>query len=295
MENSQLVDLTLICTINAVRYQDNRFEKWYFHSFPNVEIKIIVDGELQTSQKHALMEFTSKIPDERLEIIYVSFSNPGQSRNEGLLLTRTKWVAFVDFDDIPNVMKYNLAIQKADGKTDVVIGRYSTSDSQSEYKSYQVRWTGNKSRNFRILSRNPGLWRIIWKVDVIKNLRFKNLSLGEDIEFIFSSNLVLKNVEFIDMNLYEYYLNQPLQLTNKEGLIPDLIESLEEQVSRLKSEKHFRNSFNYHLIALQYLTIMKKGSMRDRQRLARIVNFDLKIYGSLIVFGLNRMIWKVIC
>jgi glycosyltransferase involved in cell wall biosynthesis len=184
------------------------------------------------------------------------YGGPGQARNAGLQFANTRWIAFWDSDDNPNIQPILEEISKNDN-AEIIVGAYETIDSQAA----SVRTSHESSENLFGVALNPGLWRMLFKRSIIER-DFPEYKMGEDQVFLIRNEFYEKKIIFTQTLLYSYSLNNSSQLTKNEIALNDLLLALTESTKKLKYVP-IRFSPIVGLMAFrQFITIQKKCSLR---------------------------------
>lgn len=152
----------------------------------------------------------NKLRSLNAEIIAGDFGSPGQARNIGLEKTYGKWVAFWDADDEPNVQEYVRAISNFGSDYSMIIGGFKIMTNQGVISYIPAVNYESKS-----LVAHPGIWRFLFRRELIGEIRFPHLKLGED--QVFLARIFSKHPAFRLVNnpFYIYKLGVEGQLTSR--------------------------------------------------------------------------------
>jgi len=200
-----------------------------------------------------------------LEIIQISgsFGSPGAARNSALSLIDSEWVAFWDCDDCPLLNDIFNAINSSDSSVEILVGGFITRNISGSIISKKH----SMNPSAKSVSINPGVWRMVFKSELVSNLRFEELMLAEDQLYLSKMNFVTKKVKYIPNAFYEYYIGGANQLTKNPLFLKDLIVAsgkiLDELSNDLSSEQIV---FNLTLVLRQQTTLLKKGDHRLKLR-----------------------------
>ena len=257
----------------------------------DVEIIIINDGSTDMSES-----FCENLQNEYNNIVYIHKENGGVSsaRNSGLLAARGKYVMFVDSDDY------------VDDKCFEILDRYTKSDadyyqfgfsievngSVKEDRAWPERYVNTKSEKEAFIiesvvtrSINSCLAKL-YKREVIeeKGLRFcEELSVGEDLTFVFMFLLSAGKFERIDSRVYfvDVSNEQSLSRRYRENLSEQLICVYENMLSALEKSNmegesvknslawlHYRNAYS----VVNDLSKSKLGFLERRKKLLAMCN-----------------------
>lgn len=252
----------------------------------DVEIIIINDGS--TDESESLCKFLQR---EHNNIIYIHKENGGVSsaRNSGLSVARGKYVMFVDSDDY------------VDGKCFEILDSYTKSNADyyqfvfsieangtvKEDKSWPECCVNTESEKEAFIIESVvtrsinSCWAKLYKREIIekKGLRFcEELSVGEDLTFVFAFLLLADKFERIDSRIYFVDVSNEESLSRRyrENLSEQLICVYENMLNALEESNIKGNSVKNSLAWLHYrnaysvvndLTKSKLGFFERRKKL----------------------------
>jgi glycosyltransferase involved in cell wall biosynthesis len=216
------------------------------------------------------------------------FGSPGAARNFGKNLATGDWISFIDSDD--KIDFANFFQMVSDGNScgaDLSIGNYEVVyDYGIIKKSSEVIDHGNV---FRIIARNPGIWRMSFKCSVAKQIDFPNLRMAEDQIFLARFRFWDRKVSISNLEVYTYRKNVPGQLTRNQEAISDLLqaqvfvidqffnESSKEKGSRILA----RIVVNQILTSIRYLGIQAVfplgRAIRKQRGLIRVTHLTCRL------------------
>jgi glycosyltransferase involved in cell wall biosynthesis len=200
-----------------------------------------------------------------LDIIQISgsFGSPGAARNSALSLVDSEWVAFWDCDDSPLLNEIFNAIYNSDSSVEILVGGFITRNIDGSLTS--KRHSTNPSA--KSVSINPGVWRMVFKSELVANLKFDELMLAEDQLYLSKMNFVTRKVKYISNPFYEYYMGGVNQLTKNPLFLKDLIVASDEIIKELSNVlTNEQMVFNLTLVLRQQTTVLKKGDHRLKLR-----------------------------
>lgn len=173
----------------------------------DIEIIIIDDASTDNSQS-IIKDYASKYTQIKA---YFNIQNLGQSetRNKGIELSSGEYITFVDSDDYvsqkiyetmydagklnnyPDIISTGIRIVKDDTFVDV------NYDNDLKGRLYDI----NKTPNI-ILDEGPQVWNKLFKSELIKNYKFIDTKLYEDMAFTYAS--LIKANTLLRMNNIDY-------------------------------------------------------------------------------------------
>lgn len=127
------------------------------------------------------------------------YGNPGAARNAGLEESfEAAWIMYLDADDrleLDEVYSYLREFQTK--SISAVVFDYEELHPSKGPKRIN-------SRDKLDLAINPGIWRIAFRADPIRGIRFPPLMLGEDQIYILRAHLLNKNIAFSETVGYRH-------------------------------------------------------------------------------------------
>lgn len=157
------------------------------------------------------------------KIINSSANNPGGSRNLGLLMSSSDWVTFWDCDDLPDIPGYlNLVVKVVRDGATIGIGAFEIEDIES---GKLIPSESTNKLDLMNVGLNPGLWRMVFQRQILDNLKFPELSMGED--QVFLQRVLNKNpkITYDKSVIYRYRRGISTQLTNNKSKRLDLLKA----------------------------------------------------------------------
>ena len=215
---------------------------------------IIVHDKQDTMTSDELQKQLQKIDSPKIRFLEGSFGSPGLARNFGKKYATGSHIMFCDSDDVLQLSKALECIGKQPCPS-VIIGGYLTVNSQSRQQKERHKAPGNVLQ----LAKSPGIWRFIFKSEVIKGIDFKDYRMGEDQLFLAHVGLLTQDVLRVSETLYHYYTNNKDQLTSQKGNLSDLIGVIRD-VRDLETQFRGQNrTFAKLLILKNCLTLFKNS------------------------------------
>lgn len=209
--------ITVIVPVyNVEHYLNKCLDSLINQTYKNLEIIVINDGSTDNSGK-ICQEYAQK--DNR--IIYIEKENGGQSeaRNMGLDRMTGSYVTFVDSDDWvePDYVEvlYNKLIEY---QADIAVGNYYSYNEQegifyfhifgdSYYEKvydnvsiFENLYESQEMKSFSLIS----VWGKLYRVDLVKHLRFDIGKLGEDGYLNQKIYLLAEKTIYLNKGLYAY-------------------------------------------------------------------------------------------
>lgn len=212
-----------------------------------------------------LADFT----DDWLKVVQTDAQNPGGARNIGLQKCTSPWITFWDSDDraYPDeLIKMVLAAEKE--SSDVAIGRYIKVVQKDLDKNPRQTVSSEKlsDKNWQLeVGLSPGIWRFAFKSEVVKNVSFPELRMGEDQVFIQRTFQKDVSIHLYEKIVYEYRIGNSQQLTADRINLNDLTLATDISINEFSSvHKKFRDIAKIMIIK-KCLTLLLRHNCTFRQ------------------------------
>lgn len=229
----------------------------------NYQVLLINDGSKDNSLK-VIKEYEKNYPEQ---IKVISKENEGvvATRNLGIELCNTKYIMFIDNDDYIDkdyVDKFLSAI--VERKDKMVLGGYRRTTKDKilcEVTPKNDLWS-----KYRIIT--P--WARIYDCEFLKRekIKYKPISIGEDIYFNMSLYAKTDNISSIPYIGYNWFYNtESVSNTTHKGLnkVVSLIELLNEvkKINKKKNEDPFIQYFYYKQVVWYLLYSGRKATKEE--------------------------------
>lgn len=250
----------------------------------NIEIVIVNDSlNLSDHMKKNLL----KLGNKNLRIVNSLARNPGGARNIGLKYATGDTVIFWDSDDQPeidkifmmdNILRYT--------RCDFVVGGYTQIEENLNGKYHQP-----QIHSLKMLT-NPGIWRVLFKRNSIKKLKFINSKIGEDQVFM-GDVLDLELTSFaFNEKVYTYRKNFK-SLTSSATLISDFETTFDELKVKLRQGSKTQQLIFFNLL----LSYMKRTNIRYIKKSSKaltlaLYNFKPNLFFRIFIILFLKMTHK---
>lgn len=212
----QFERLSIIVPIHNLKDRTSNLFSWLFSAdISEAQILLIHD----TSDNQDASEVRSAIKNyNNVELIEEYCNSPGLARNVGLERAKREFVAFWDFDDLPIMNEFKTFFYEfvQSGKT-CGVGGYSINVLQSGPKR-EIFTREILAKDKRELMVNPGLWRWIFKRQIIGSNRFISSKLSEDQYFLATLEVFDQEIFIWQGAVYRYFVGESNQLTKDISL-----------------------------------------------------------------------------
>ncbi len=182
-------------------------------SYKNLEIILVDDGSDDNSGK-ICDEYA--LADERIVVIHKENGGQSSARNLALEVARGEYVGFVDSDDVIHKNMYtNLFSLIISYGADMALCNIRDWDGKEDFSnialsgnSYAVDNNEMMKRFFRIESSNSYIspCRKLFKRYLVKDLRFEEGRINEDVYFSYRTFLDSKKIAITDDQYYFYFI-----------------------------------------------------------------------------------------
>jgi glycosyltransferase involved in cell wall biosynthesis len=227
---------------------------------------------LDTDEKSAYLQLINLCHENGLknyQIIKSEGRNPGTSRNQGVLISEGEWIVFCDSDDLPNFNNIASEVINCSSDIDVVIGTFET-QRLSQKNNGLSSINQNLNLFWYSIALNPGLWRWVVRRDFANNVKFPELSMGEDQCYIAKLLQNDPKVFFSQKVFYRYRVGSRDSLISSKLKIGELIKILRIELSLENFPKRYNDVKNFMVIR-QILTVLKHGNILHRFQAAGLL------------------------
>ena len=213
MIDKRKYELSIIVPVTKMHGRLDNFKKMV-DDISNFSIQLIVVHDIDDDKTGRELQIILN-NKTNIKLIEGKYGSAGDARNAGLELVDSEWVGFWDSDDKPEVKQYLDLVAKVKEEQNLVgYGNFLKVSAipnklQKSKNSFNIEGATNSLK----LHKNPGIWRWIFASEVLKNTKFSNLKLGEDVCFLFSILQKVDKVTTSSQVVYKYFVDDPLQST----------------------------------------------------------------------------------
>jgi hypothetical protein len=222
---TESLDLTIIIPVGGRNPTIKSLESWFTGELIKKLNFVFVLDDLTPSMLKSFKEFINQQEANSIKILEVCCRNPGGARNFGLQEVETAWVSFCDSDDHPNLQNISDALNANIGSnSDVIRGRYGINRGGNGAIPGKSEKDGDVSNHWELITFGPGIWRYLFKTELVRDIKFPEISLGEDQIFLMRALWSAPKVKQIELHLYTYTTGNPEALTSNHGNLRDLVQ-----------------------------------------------------------------------
>lgn len=250
--------LSIICPISDMAGRLGHLNDWLNQVDFNCTQVILVHDKRDEITGYELKSILSEINSPALILKEGIFGTAGGARNSALSSCEGEWICFWDSDDQPN---YHLVLNGLDAVHDVIIGEFSIENPAGMI--VKVPHGGTQGQSLSRMSFNPGLWRMAFRADVIKNLSFPEIVMGEDQCFLAQLDWNSLKTKFVDEVYYNYFSGWENQTTGRKKSRLPLLASM-RFLELLMKQKEGNEEVIRNMASRQFLTLLKSRSVKVR-------------------------------
>lgn len=213
MIDKKKYELSIIVPVTKMHGRLDNFKKMV-EDTSNFSIQLIVVHDIDDDKTGRELQIILN-NKTNIKLIEGKYGSAGDARNAGLELVDSEWIGFWDSDDKPEVKQCLDLVAKIKEEQNLVgYGNFLKISAipnklQKSKNSFNIEGATNSLK----LHKNPGIWRWIFASEVLKNTKFSNLKLGEDVCFLFSILQKVDKVTTSSQVVYKYFVDDPLQST----------------------------------------------------------------------------------
>lgn len=219
------LDLTIIIPVGGKNPSTRNLRSWFSGDLIKGINFVFIFDDLNSLIAEDFKEIIVEQRVNNVKILEVSCRNPGGARNAGLQEVETAWVCFCDSDDIPDLSNIREVLNSSIAKdSDVIRGRYGIIREGIGEPSRRFEEDKNCSSFSDLISFGPGIWRFLFRTELIRDKRFPELSLAEDQIFLMQTFWSSPKIEQSELNFYTYFLGNPDALTSSRKNLGELVQ-----------------------------------------------------------------------
>jgi len=219
------LDLTIIIPVGGRNPGTHTLTSWFTGEMTRKIDFVFVLDSLDQVQSDAFKEIINQQQSKNIKILEVSCKNPGGARNFGLQEVQTTWVSFCDSDDLPNLQNISDVLNaNTVNDSDVIRGRYGINRGSIGAPPRKLERDGDVSNHWDLIAFGPGIWRYLFRTELVRDMKFPELSLGEDQIFLMRAFWSAPKIKQIELNLYTYFTGNPEALTSNHRNLRELVQ-----------------------------------------------------------------------
>lgn len=188
-------------------------------SYKNIEIILVDDGSTDNSLQEC--EKLKKI-DNRVRVFHTENQGSGPARNYGIKNAKGRYICFPDADDLYEEIAVMAMVNAMnEGQNDFVVAGFISLDgngkkvTQRRYQDKEISGEQMRKNYDKYIGENEALgingapWNKLYDLKIIREneITFPKLRRHQDTAFIFRYLCYVKNIHFIEENVYIHYVN----------------------------------------------------------------------------------------
>lgn len=274
--------LTVIVPIAKMAGKLHNLKSWINLSL-GLDVKILLIHDFQDEATSLeLNHYVNSIASQQVQLIEKYSGSPGQTRNIGIANLDTEWCCFWDADDFPDILKTISIIQQSRTGTEIIISNFAINElnkitTQEHFSSLDQ------------VAVNPGIWRMIFRSNRIRNQEFGSLLMGEDQIYLLEIGLSGMIIEFSNELNYTYFKGNQFQLTSDK--LNNTLKALEEIRNKVAKSELAPNRFLAIVFTRMFFTSIK--NLRHSYPIAQLLKnlkFMLQLPPGAVVFSLKQIL-----
>ncbi len=276
MNNNDLISV-IIPAYNSGKYIEKSLDSVINQTYKNIEIIIVNDCSTDNVEDIILRY---KEQDSRISYLKNEVNmGVGPTRNRGIEKASGKYLYFFDSDDYiaPNCIEELHNAIKEDDCFSCMTRAYKNIDGEIVIFS--------RSREELMLSEYPSVCMKLFNKRIIDelNLRFSNLRIGEDLEFVSKLLIYNNKVTFLDKPLFTYVIHKgsTIRTYNKSQIaVLEVVENIENFAKQHNLYEKFFDMIEY--ISVSHILV---GTIK---RIKSFENYDENDIQKCIDFVNNK-------
>ena len=264
--------ISIVLPIHRIPQDINRILVW-LPELP-MEYQLIIAHDIKSREFSPLETNNLKAVHQNLKIVEGYFGGPGNTRNEGLRLVNSSYVAFWDADDLPSITNFNeMYEQFRNSHYEIAVGGYSKLNVKNNKMKIIL---PNQDALLYQIAGEVALWRFIFKTQTVHGIKFPKLYMAEDQIFVSNVFSSIEKIKVFRKVVYNYTYNNNGQLTSGVYDYKIFVEAIKLLFSDLKKKDLQQQNFAKLLIIRLCLTLLINFNFKQ------IVNVILSITHLLL-------------
>jgi hypothetical protein len=253
-------ELTVVVPVSRMAGNLELLKKWIWLAQHKPICVVVIHDWRDQETELELVGFIESLPNENVNFISGKFGSPGITRNQAMEYIHTDWVAYWDSDDFPNLDTVLDAIKQSGNEDEVLIGSFETKNFVNGNTCEHIlpfEWKLS-------VATNPGLWRMIFKTEILQNLAFSDLLMGEDQLFIAELDIFNRRVRVFQDIFYTYQIMFEQQATRRPTSLMDLKRCLIYFGEAIATTADLNKKYYQVMYLKQIISAIKYLLLRDK-------------------------------
>lgn len=287
----------IVPVYNAEKYLNRCVDSILNQTFADFELLLIDDGSTDKSGQ-ICDEYAEN--DSRVKVTHSANQGAATARNTGLDMVAGEYIGFVDADDYIESEMYERLIKAADdNNADVCCCGYYREEIDVIYPKHredgELVILNGQNDIFREYLRQDyengfgdGNWNKIFKSEIVRNIRYKDYTNGEDVDFQIEAFKTSRKVACISDDLYHYNCSNNESATKKEfnkrylGILKvsdDIFDYISEHIHEDKKYAYaFKLTWYMSVLQKIYESDNPKKYIDDEENIRQVIVSDYSMY-----------------
>lgn len=268
-----MVKVSIIVPVyNTSKYLEKCLNSILNQTFNDYEIIVIDDGSTDGSTD-IIKDYLNK--NCNIRAFFQRNKGRGYCRNKGIKLSKGEYICFLDSDDyVQQDFIEKLYTKINNNHFDIVMCNYYTQNDEKT-KKISINIKNDLCSKFEIKriipSLNNMLWNKMYKADLLKNIKFNEQRIFEDVDFLYRLYPNLNSIGIVTDYLYYYCIREKSVTNVFDDRWLDLINSMDDVLNYFNDNKLYYSYYEeleYIYVRYLYATIIKNISKsRDYKKL----------------------------
>ncbi len=288
----------IIPVYNVEEYINECVDSVINQTYKNLEIILVDDGSTDNSSK--ICDEYAKL-DKRIKSIHQQNQGAAEARNNGLKVSKGKYIAFIDSDDyVSNDFIYSLYNNLIKNKADISACGYCEyyNNGKINYKNFRnIKRKYNKMEALIFLNVlgyfDVGPWNKLYKKELFDKYKFPKNKIAEDWRIMFK---IIDQIDYLYYDSAEkyFYRYREGSVTRTKKIKYDGIEAAEETIQYFKS-KNYTGILKYAYTSLlfAYIGVYNQFMKIDDVAGAKSIFKDSKKVSKKITYQYIKPIKKI--
>lgn len=205
----------IIPIYNSEEYIEKTILSVINQTYQNLEIILVNDGSTDNT-----LNIISKYKDPRIRLITTTHKNVSHARNIGLKYAKGEYISFIDSDDLINkdyisCLYDSIKISNSDFSNSEIIVKKDNKEDYISNKKNNITIINNPKEAYLKVETKFSVWGKLFKKDLIKDLKFQEISCFEDFKYMWEVSKKAKKTIIVPSAIYKY-IKRNKSLTEKK-------------------------------------------------------------------------------
>jgi glycosyltransferase involved in cell wall biosynthesis len=258
------VQLSIVVPVSLMHGKLQNLESWLKYTPDNFEVLLVHDiRDLETGPE--LEKLVNVIGKPNIKLLQKAYGSTGSARNTGANGASKEWIAFWDSDDLPKIDEFiGMVEETSKNNCEIGVGSFEVIDDRS-LKQLAIHILGsNFNKNIEMICKNPGIWRFVFKREILTNISYPPLRIGEEQVFLEKLDLINRNIHFSQNVVYQYLKGSSFHTSSKKKAIEDVVIAAGISWKLLRSDSSNNQGYKMNFFLRQVISAIKNGNFRTK-------------------------------